>query len=233
MTEKELKKKERKRKWYLENKERLSAEKKVYYQNNKEKKKEYDKEYREQNKEAKKINGKKYYEKNKKQVVEKNREYVLKNKEKTATNKKEWALKNKDKIQERQKVYRDKNRESLNQKQNDRIKNDPLYAIAVKLRKAILKSFRERAFEKNNKTVEILGCSFQEFKTYIESQFEAWMTWENHGLYNGELNYGWDIDHKTPLCAANSIDEIIKLNHYTNLQPLCSYTNRVCKRGRV
>lgn len=39
------------------------------------------------------------------------------------------------------------------------------------------------------------------------------MTWENRGLYNGELNYGWDIDHIIPLSSVNSEEEIIKLNH--------------------
>jgi len=75
-----------------------------------------------------------------------------------------------------------------------------------------------------------LGCSFEEFKIYLESKFEDWMTWENKGLYNGYLNYGWDIDHKIPISSATTEEEMIKLNHYTNLQPLCSYTNRYIKR---
>jgi hypothetical protein len=57
------------------------------------------------------------------------------------------------------------------------------------------------------------------------------MSWENYGLYNGELNYGWDIDHIIPLSSTISEDEIIKLNHYTNLQPLDSYINRYVKRN--
>ena len=32
-----------------------------------------------------------------------------------------------------------------------------------------------------------------------------WMTWENKGLYSGELNYGWDIDHIIPLSTAKTI----------------------------
>ena len=70
-----------------------------------------------------------------------------------------------------------------------------------------------------------------EFKLYLESKFESWMSWENYGLYNGELNYGWDIDHIIPLSSTISEDEIIKLNHYTNLQPLDSYINRYVKRN--
>jgi len=59
------------------------------------------------------------------------------------------------------------------------------------------------------------------------------MNWDNHGLYNGELNYGWDIDHIIPLATAKNEGELIKLNHYTNLQPLCSKINRDIKRGRI
>ena len=56
------------------------------------------------------------------------------------------------------------------------------------------------------------------------------MSWENHGLYDGNYNYGWDIDHIIPLASAITEDETIKLCHYTNLQPLCSRINRNEKR---
>jgi len=48
-----------------------------------------------------------------------------------------------------------------------------------------------------------------------------------------EPNSGWDIDHIIPISSAESEDDIIKLNHYTNLQPLCSYINRVVKRDKI
>jgi hypothetical protein len=59
------------------------------------------------------------------------------------------------------------------------------------------------------------------------------MTWDNKGLYNKKLNYGWDIDHIIPLSLAKTEEEIIKLNHYTNLQPLCGYTNRYIKVNKI
>jgi len=59
------------------------------------------------------------------------------------------------------------------------------------------------------------------------------MNWDNRGLYNGEPNYGWDIDHIIPSSTAKTEDELIRLNHYTNLQPLCSYFNRVVKRDNI
>jgi hypothetical protein len=45
------------------------------------------------------------------------------------------------------------------------------------------------------------------------------MSWENHGMY------GWHIDHIIPLASAKDEDEIYKLCHYTNLQPLWWFDN--------
>lgn len=58
------------------------------------------------------------------------------------------------------------------------------------------------------------------------------MSWNNYGLYNGTKQYGWDIDHIIPLIIASKEEEMFKLNHYTNLQPLCSFINRVIKRDK-
>jgi hypothetical protein len=55
------------------------------------------------------------------------------------------------------------------------------------------------------------------------------MSWDNYGLYNGQLNYGWDIDHIIPLYSAEKEVDVLRLNHYTNLQPLCSKVNRDLK----
>jgi len=40
----------------------------------------------------------------------------------------------------------------------------------------------------------------------------------------------WDIDHIIPLSAAETEEDIIRLNHHKNLQPLCSKVNRYIKR---
>lgn len=56
------------------------------------------------------------------------------------------------------------------------------------------------------------------------------MNWNNYGIYNGTQQYGWDIDHKIGLKSATTEDEILKLNHFNNLQPLCGYYNRYIKR---
>jgi hypothetical protein len=70
---------------------------------------------------------------------------------------------------------------------------------------------------KNNKTFEILGCTPEFLKYHIEKQFHNGMSWDNRTE--------WHIYHKTPLSSAKTEEEIFKLCHYTNLQPLWRYDN--------
>lgn len=140
-------------------------------------------------------------------------------------------------IKEYLKEYYRNNRDKINkwrrEYKKDRIENDELFKCSLMLSNVARHSIQSNGGVKNSKSEEIIGMSKIEFKLYLESKFEDWMTWENYGLYNGELNYGWDIDHIVPLSSAKTEEELIKLCHYTNLQPLCSYTNRYLKRNKI
>jgi hypothetical protein len=190
---------------------------------------------------------KEYYEKNKKSILDKNKEYVsrpdisLKTKEyqknyHKSEKYKNYKKENSDRIKLYDKSYREnpevKNRINKQSTERNKLRKsiDPLFKLTVCIRSSISNNFRCGGFKKSKKTEEILGCSFSEFKVYLESEFEDWMNWDNKGLYNGEFNYGWDIDHIIPLNTASSEEDILKLNHFTNLQPLCSKINREIKR---
>ena len=141
---------------------------------------------------------------------------------------------------EKYQMTRKKRRETLEFKEkrkidfNERMKIDNLFALKTKITKNIRKYIVKKGFSKKAKTTDIIGCSYEEFYNHIESLFEPWMNWENKGLYEGgRFNYGWDIDHKIPLSSANTEEELIKLNHYTNLQPLCSCVNREIKQDNI
>ena len=113
---------------------------------------------------------------------------------------------------------------------------EPLYKLKVSFSRRLNKLLKRVECDRStNKPyyLDKLGCSFEEFKIYLESKFEDWMTWENYGKYNGELNYGWDIDHIIPLSKAITENEIYNLSHYMNLQPLCSRTNRDIKKDKI
>jgi hypothetical protein len=93
--------------------------------------------------------------------------------------------------------------------------------------------FGKRGFRKQNSSEAILGCSYEDLKNYIQGLFEPWMTWENRSKYDGTPNSGWDIDHIVPVSQAETEKDLIRLNHYTNLRPLCSYQNRIIKRNKI
>jgi len=97
----------------------------------------------------------------------------------------------------------------------------------------ISKNSSKKKLKKINKTEKILGCSFEEFKLYLTSKFEPWMNWNNHGCYTGNKYETWQLDHIVPLTLAKSFEDIIKLNHYTNFQPLDSYINVKEKRDKL
>ena len=65
---------------------------------------------------------------------------------------------------------------------------------------------------------DALGCSIQEFASYIERKLELGMTWENRGRRQGVL--GWELDHIRPLSSFTLPDEWRDAFHYTNVQPL-------------
>ena len=182
-------------------------------------------------------NRRRCHEINKNIENEKSRQYKIKNSENIKKYNKEYRENNKDKVKLLSKEYRENNKDKVKEYQklyiNNRLENDPLFKIKHYLRCMIRKHFNRGGYSKISKTQEIIGCSFEEFKLYIESKFEDWMTWENRGLYNGDLNYGWDIDHIIPVSSGKTQEDIIRLNYYTNLQPLCSHINRDIKRDSI
>lgn len=147
---------------------------------------------------------------------------------------KEYKLKNLEKIREYQNEYRINHKKERNEREFNRRKNDTLYRAKNNMIKSISKIFKRKGMSKKDNTPNIIGCTYDEFKMYIESKFEPWMNWENYGLYErGVYDYGWDIDHIIPISSAKNEEELLKLNHYTNLQPLCSFINRDIKKHKL
>ena len=199
-------------------------------------------EYRDSVKEKSKEYRKDYWDKNKDEInrklrdnynPDKKKKYYLDNKSIILQTRKSHYEKNKEDKKSYQKEYQKKNKEKRNKYLYERRQNDEIFRLITNIRNLILNSFYELGFSKNSKTNEILGCDFEQLKNHLESKFEGWMNWENRGLYNGGLNYGWDIDHIEPISNAKTIEDLYRLNHYTNLQPLCSKINRDIKKNKI
>lgn len=75
--------------------------------------------------------------------------------------------------------------------------------------------------QKGGSTIADLGCSIDELKVYLESQFQPGMNWDNWAYE------GWHIDHIKPLAQFDLTDpeQFKEACHYTNLQPLWAEDN--------
>ena len=91
-------------------------------------------------------------------------------------------------------------------------KNDPEYKLVRSLRRRLYNYIKQNSYSKKS-TIKYIGCSPEQLKIHIQSQFKDGMTWENYGYY------GWHIDHKIPLASHKNEDELYLLCHYSNLQP--------------
>ena len=202
----------------------------------KEKSRLYSKQYRKINKDKVNEYNKNYNKihSDKNNESERIKKYYLENPDKKKLSQQKYYLKNKEKLNKQSTKYRKNNVDKVkltnNKRTKIRRKTDPLYKLKCGLRRDLCMLVKRNGYSKKSNTIDVLGCSFEEFKTYIESKFQPWMNWSNYGLYNGEFNCGWDLDHIKPLSSGKTEEELLKLCHYTNLQPLCSKVNRDVKR---
>ena len=161
-----------------------------------------------------------------------NKEYLEKNKKKlqeyfkstaTKAQRKLYYTENKEKILKQTKTYYNENKTKLNKKAAEyrfrRYHSDLQFKLTCVLRDRV--SSVLKGTSKGGSAVKDLGCSMEELKKHLESQFKPGMTWENYGLK------GWHIDHIIPLKHFDLTDreQFLKACHYTNLQPLWAKEN--------
>ena len=167
-----------------------------------------------------------WYKKNKIRLKPIREEYAKKNKEKLKKTNRKYYENNKEKILKYGADWYQKNKKRIVKKQLERKKNDPIYKMQCNIRTLIGHMIKKGGYSKKSKTIKILGCSFEEFKQYLESRFQEGMNWDNHG------RNGWHIDHIYPVSKARDEEHLLELNHYTNLQPLWEKDN-IAKGNRL
>ena len=118
---------------------------------------------------------------------------------------------------EKRKIYRENYKKRKQEQRKERRKVDPIFAIINNVRCRIYKYLKVNQIRKTNRTFDIVGCTPEYLKEHLEKQFVNGMSWENRDE--------WHIDHIIPLSSANSEEELYKLCHYTNLQPLWAIDN--------
>jgi hypothetical protein len=65
-----------------------------------------------------------------------------------------------------------------------------------------------------------LGVDRDGLKLYFENRFRDGMEWDNYGTH-------WVVDHMLPLSEVETYEDLIRVSHYTNLQPLLVKENSV------
>lgn len=164
---------------------------------------------------------KKYYLKHKQERLEYQKQYYVENSKTRIEYTHLYNSQNKEKIAVRQSNYQKEHRKELNKKSSERKNKNPLLKIKCNLHNTLIHSIKKDKHNKCSNIVKALGCSIEDFKLYLSSQFKDGMTFNNHGE--------WEIDHIIPISQANDYETIIKLFHYTNLQPLWKEENH--KKG--
>lgn len=134
-----------------------------------------------------------------------------------------WQKKNPEKYYGGVKRWRSKNPERVKVHKHDNIRRrlakDPKYRLKNNIRQSISQSLKSRGYSKKSYTSEILGIDYNGFYQHIENQFTDGMSWDNKRL--------WELDHKVPVSLGKTEDDIIRLNHYTNFQPLWRKDNSI------
>lgn len=187
------------------------------------KKRAADKRYREKNYTKCKARWDKWRKENKEHVKLRNKNYILKNKDHLEQKRIEYYEKNKEKLleyyKERRKRPEVKTRDRATKKISikKRYARDPNAKLASLIRDRIYKALIN--FYKSSSSIELLGCSIDECRKYLESKFLKGMSWENKSE--------WHIDHIKPCISFDltNPEEQAKCFHYTNLQPLWAIDN--------
>jgi hypothetical protein len=111
-------------------------------------------------------------------------------------------------------------REKFYQKRRDKEKRkntrNPLYRFRKQMSSMMRRDIK-RGYKDNTLAHRILGADWVSVRAHIESQFVDGMSWENFGQ--------WHMDHIIPLSLAKTEEEVIKLHHYKNIQPLWGEEN--------
>lgn len=142
-------------------------------------------------------------------------------KEKIKKQTQQYYINNKEIVSERNRNYSkfhyEINKDHYKSYMTERYKNNSQTKLASLLRVRLNNALKKSV--KLYKTTKLLGCSINEYKQHLESQFKLGMDWENHGVI-------WEIDHIKPCSSFDltNVEQQKQCFHYTNLQPLFKTT---------
>jgi len=195
------------------------------------------------------IKTKAYYENNKSTILDRNKNYKINNKESNKITNLIYSINNKEHILEYQAIYRANHKcqaaEYKKEYYKKRRKEDPIFKLKSIISNSIYKYLHNHKLSKNN--ISILNHMPQpiiDIKLYIESLFDPWMTWQNHGKYNAKIwndndqtTWTWQLDHIIPHSTFKydtmDCEEFRKCWALSNLRPYSAKQNILDGGARV
>lgn len=224
----------RQRNYYYDNKEEINQKNKEYACKYVEEIKEYKKQYRKNNADFIAQGQKIYRKNNEEKLLELSKEYYRKNREKLIA-----------KSSQNYQANKEKNRLHKNKYFRDRWANDPGYRLRKILSSHVNHYLSRNGSSKLNEScMNYFSYSQWELVRHLESQFEPWMTWKNHGKYdqkkwndNDISTWKWQLDHIIPQSdlpfTSMSDDNFNKCWALSNLRPLSAKENYLDGMKRV
>lgn len=195
----------------MENRERIKAEAAAYYHANKEAVAEQREKFHKLNPEARRKQRRDYYHKASAHLIA--NEVIRQRKERQA---------DPEGVRLWYREYRKNNPEKMRElSRRAREKFSEIDLLKVRLRARVYQAVKKARTTKSGKTFDLIGCTAEFARGYIEAQFKPGMTWANHGMH------GWHIDHKIP-CAHFDLTDPTQQRacfHFSNLQPLWALDN--------
>lgn len=167
-----------------------------------------------------------YYAENKELLLAKCKAYRHANADKVSAGRKKHYLENRERVLSAARNYAQENPEKIREYKRNWTaiakQSRPEFALAVRYRKRVRMAVKKSGIKLGGRTHLLLGCDWAHLKQHLESMFYDGMSWDNLDE--------WHIDHVIPLCSARTSEEIARLCHYTNLQPLWAIDNLI--KGR-
>lgn len=196
--------------------------------------KKYRAKYYERNRNIILENANQRYCNNKDKILEGIRNYRSNNKLIISKFKKEYYKNNKELIRAYQFKNKIRIQNSVNKQRCGRRKNDPFYRLRTyvsNIVRSVLKTNKN-----NNGTWKNISYTPQVLKEHLESRFEPWMNWQNHGRYvpnvwddEDQSTWTWQLDHIIPQSdlpySSMEDDNFKKCWDLENLRPLSSKQN--------
>ena len=150
-----------------------------------------------------------YYSTNRDRLVVQMRQYYQNNAEQFSAYNKQYKEDNRDKLRKYMTDYQRKRRST-----------DPQYRLMHNLRRLIKISLARQGYTQTSKAFEILGADFDTVHNHLSKTAVS-----NYGKYFPRRKY--HVDHVIPCSFAKTEEDLIKLQHYTNLQLLYPKDNLI------